>query len=112
MTLYEMTADGPRPLSLAEAADRVYRALRVARPGSRTVMRLIGLRDLANELAIEEALREREARIRAATTPPHRGQSIPAPRATQPPNPSTQPGVRDGMIDSFVRRAGMMSVEG
>jgi len=57
MTLYEMTPDGFRALSLAEAADRVYRALRVARPGSRTVMRLIGLRDLANELAIEEALR-------------------------------------------------------
>jgi len=62
MALYEMTPAGPRPLSLAEAADRVYRALCAARPGFRTLTRLIGLRDLANELAIEEALREREAR--------------------------------------------------
>lgn len=57
MTLYEMTADGFRPLSLAEAAHRVYLALCTARPGARTRTRLIGLRDLANELAIEEALR-------------------------------------------------------
>ena len=93
MTLYEMTPDGPRPLSLAEAAHRVYLALCAARPGARTRTRLIGLRDLANELAIEEALREREARYQDATTQPHRGKSI-------------------QMFESLIRRAGMVSVDG
>lgn len=92
--------------------------------GERGVMRLIG------------RMRFVAARSRPATTPPRRGKSIQAPRATQPPKPSTHPGVRDGtsrmlpagslrreralipvqmldeMFDGLIRRAGMLTVEG
>jgi len=62
MPFCEMTPDGPRPLSLADAARAVHRELCAALPVWRTRALLMGLETVVAELEAAEAERERAAR--------------------------------------------------